>query len=224
MTIDVPQSEIDRLRAVMDKISKELKKSSANILRQGMIFAVTTASIETAPSKKKLPSQLIDKYRYRPIVKPKIPMWKNKETKEIQEGEKPAQGKWRKVTRAIQYWSKKNKTWAYLNYTGFASGKYDKKRGPGRIPYAGAAKACWLKAFNRLPRAKEQYSDPATGKAQPRVWENTNNGEHEINVENTIRYINTTSPNAASRGITSATNRMIGAYKSKITDLEKYKA
>lgn len=224
MTAEIPQSEIDRLRAIIDKIAGVLKKSSADILRQGMIFAVTTAAKETKPGKQKLPSKLADKYRYRPIVKPKIPIWKSRETGEIQEGEKPTQGKWRKVSKAFQYWSKAKKDWGFLTYNGFGAGKYDKKRGPGRIPYAGAAKACWLKAFNRLPGSKEQYSDSTTGKAQPRVWENKNGTEHEINVENTIRYINITSPNAANAAVTSAANRMIGTYKRKISELEQYRA
>ena len=43
-------------------------------------------------------------------------------------------------------------------------------------------------------------------------------------MENVIRYIGKTSPNAASIGLRSATNRMIGSYKKKISDLEKYKA
>lgn len=224
MTVDVPPSEIARLQAVIDKITSELKKSSGDILRQGMIFAITTAAKETAPSRQKLPSKLIDKYRYRPIVRPKVPIWKNTETGEYCEGGKPTDGKWKRVRRAFQYWHRGRKGWGYLPYTGFASGKYDKRRGPGRIPYAGAAKACWLKALNRLPGAREQYSDPATGKAQPRVSEVQGGGMHSISVENTVRYIGITSPNAAARAVSSAANRLIGSYKRKISELEKYKA
>jgi hypothetical protein len=224
MTAEIPQSELDRLRAIIDKIAAELKKSSADILRQGMVFAVTTAAKETAPSKQKLPSRLADKYRYRPIVKPKIPIWKSRETGEVHEGDRPTQGKWKKVTKAFQAWSKSSNGWKYLPYNGFASGKYSKDARIGKIPYAGAAKACWLKAFNRLPGSKDQYSDSSTGKAQPRVWETQSGTDHAINVENTIRYIGITSPNAASRAISSAANRMIGTYKKKISDLEKYRA
>jgi hypothetical protein len=69
VTIDVPQREIDRLRAVLDKIEKELKKSSGDILRQAMTFAVKSAAIATAPGRTSKPSKLPTKYTYRPIVR-----------------------------------------------------------------------------------------------------------------------------------------------------------
>lgn len=222
MTIDIPQSEIDRLKTVLDKISGELKKSSASIIRQSMIFAVVSAAKETHPTRTKLPSKLPLKYRYRPIARPPVEIWQSSDG-EIINGSRPQKGKWRKITRAIQIWDKRDGGFSYLPYFGKATGKYDKELKIAMIPHAGAAKAGWLKALNRLPSSRETFSDASTGSLQPIVTETTSQNMHAIIVENIVRYIGITSPNAAARGLQSATNKMIGSYQKKIAELDKYK-
>jgi hypothetical protein len=226
ITAEIPPGEIDKLKTVLDRISGELKKSSVDILRQAMIFAIQSAAKATAPGKTSLPSKLADKFRYRPIEKYKgPPLYVNEKTGYMfAANTEPKSKKVRKITRAWKYWDKGNGAFAMKPYTGTAEKKYDKEKKFGRIPYAGAAKAGWLKALNRLPQAPG-YSDAGaeTGTAMPIVIESRSDDQHGISVENVIRYIGKTSPNAANTGLHSATNRMIGAYKKKISDLEKYK-
>lgn len=230
MTIDVPQREIDRLRAVLDKIEKELKKSSGSILRQAMTFAVESAAIATAPQAgdKKLPSSLILKYKYRPITKykSKKPLYVTDKGWTFYSEKRPRGKNVRQITRAFVYWNKKKSPGKKLQmpYLGSASGKYDKDVQFGKIPHAGAGKAVWLKALGLIHGSGKSYSDKTTGKAMPRVSENKGLAEHGITVENTIRYISITSPRAAARATTKATNKLIGSYKQKIADLDKYKA
>ena len=225
---EIPQSEIDRLKLVLDKIGGELNKSSADILRQAMIFAIQSAAKATAPGKTQLPSKLPDKYKYRPIERYRgnPVLYINESNGYVFQSDiTPKRKNVRRITRAWKYWDKSKGQFSAKPYTGTATKKYDKDKKFGRIPYAGAAKAGWLKALNRLPKAPG-YSDgeAQTGKALPIVTESKGNGQHGISVENIIKYIGKTSPNAANIGLSSATNRMIGAYKKKIADLEKYKA
>ena len=227
ITAEIPPGEIDKLKTVLERISGEWKKSSVDILRQAMIFAIQSAAKATAPGNTSLPSKLADKFKYRPIEKYKgTPLYVNEKTGYMfAANTEPKSKKIRKINRAWKYWDKGNGAFATKPYTGTAEKKYDKEKKFGRIPYAGAAKAGWLKALNQLPQAPG-YSDAGaeTGTAMPIVIESRSDSQHGISVENVIRYIGKTSPNAASIGLRSATNRMIGSYKKKISDLEKYKA
>ena len=228
MTIDVPQREIDRLRAVLDKIEKELKKSSGDILRQAMTFAVKSAAIATAPGRTSKPSKLPTKYTYRPIVRYQSnpPTYATDAGFTFTSEKRPRSKNVRQITRAWQYWNKRKAKGETLQkpYLGSASGKYDKDDKFGKIPHRGAGKACWLKALGLIHGSGESYSDKESGKAMPRVSENKGLTEHGITVENIIRYISITSPNAATEATTKATNKLIGSYKKKIADLDKYKA
>ncbi|NLE06825.1 MAG: hypothetical protein GX638_18765 [Crenarchaeota archaeon] len=227
ITAEIPPGEIDKLKTVLDRISGELKKSSVDILRQAMIFAIQSAAKHTKPGLE-TPSKLQDKYKYRPIVDyhSKVPLYINDSSGYVFSTKEKVKSKnVRRITRAFRYWDKKNGKKGFLPYYGTGKKKYDKETRMGKIPYAGAAKAGWLKALNRLPQAPG-YSDAGaeTGTAMPIVIESRSESQHGISVENVIRYIGKTSPNAANIGLSSATNRMIGAYKKKIADLEKYKA
>ena len=227
ITAEIPPGEIDKLKTVLDRISGELKKSSADILRQAMIFAIQSAAKHTKPGLK-TPSKLQDKYKYRPIVDyhSKVPLYINDSSGYVFSTKEKVKSKnVRRITRAFRYWDKKNGKKGFLPYYGTGKKKYDKETRRGKIPHAGAAKAGWLKALNRLPQAPG-YSDAGaeTGTAMPIVIESRSDSQHGISVENVIRYIGKTSPNAANIGLRSATSRMIGAYKKKISDLEKYKA
>ena len=230
MTIDVPQREIDRLRAVLDKIEKELKKSSGNILRQAMTFAVESAAIATAPQAgdKKLPSALILKYKYRPITKykSKKPLYVTDKGWTFYSEKPPTRKSARRVTRAFVYWNKKKSPGEELQmpYLKANTKKYDKDVHFGKIPHAGAGKAVWLKALGLIHGSGKSYSDKTTGNKMPLVREDKGLTEHGITVENIIRYISITSPNAAAEATTKATNRLIGSYKQQIADLDKYKA
>lgn len=225
ITVSVPREEIDRLAAVLNKISGELKKSSASILRQAMIFAVQSAAKATGPGTR-TPAKLQDKYKYRPIERYRTdpPLYINKDTGYMfSSDKKPRRGNVRSVNRAFKYWNKSKGQFDFKPYTGTGTKKYDKESKFGRIPHAGAAKAGWLKALNRLPGGPG-YGDTGTGNAQPIVAENRSLTQHQIMVRNIIRYAGAISPNAASQGISSATSRMIGSYRKKIAELDKYKA
>jgi len=225
ISAEIPKIEFDKMRAVLDKVGSEVKKSSASILRQGMIFAVQSAAKETEPGKTQKPSKLQVKYKYRPIVKykPDVPVYVDDTTGKYFESEfKQTAENIRKVTKAWKYWDKKRHQWAYMPYTSTATKKYDKEASFSKIPFAGAAKAGWLKALNSLPTGNG-YHDASTGTQQPRVKEKHSGQDHEIIVENLIKYIAKTSPNAASMALSKATDRMIGSYKKKIDGLEKYK-
>jgi hypothetical protein len=227
ISAEIPSSEIEKLAQVINIIERDLGKSSASILRQSMIFAVQSAAKATEPGRAGTPSKLPDKYKYRPITKyqPETPLYINDDTGFTFESAKRPKGRnIRKITRAWEFWNKAKGKMDHKPYKGTGKAKYDKENRFSKIPHAGAAKAGWLKALNRLPKAPG-YSDTgaSTGKAQPIVQEIHSGEMHQILVENIVRYIGKTSPNAANIGLANATNRMIGSYKKKIAELEKYK-
>lgn len=227
ITANIPSSEIENLANVIKIIERDLGKSSASILRQAMIFAVQSAAKATEPGRAGTPAKLPDKYKYRPITKyqPETPLYINDDTGFTFESAKRPKGRnVRKITRAWEFWNKAKGKMDAKPYKGTGKAKYDKENRFSKIPHAGAAKAGWLKALNRLPKAPG-YSDAgaSTGKAQPIVQEIHSGEMHQILVDNIVRYIGKTSPNAANAGMANATNRMIGSYKKKIAELEKYK-
>ena len=122
ITAEIPPGEIDKLKTVLDRISGELKKSSVDILRQAMIFAIQSAAKATAPGKTSLPSKLADKFKYRPIEKYKgPPLYVNEKTGYMFEAnEGPKSKKVRKITRAWKYWDKGKGSFATKPYTGTA--------------------------------------------------------------------------------------------------------
>ena len=235
-SISIDKSEVDKLEEVLSIIEKKLKKGSADIIRQAMIFAVFSAAKATIPSRASTPDKLPDKYLYRPIVKyqSETPLYINDDTGFTFESAKRPKGRnIRKITRAWEFWNKLKNKIDYKPYKGTSKAKYEKKSSFGQIPYAGMGKHGWLQAINRLPASKEGYSTPhrwrkinANGKGRsvnPIIVETVTGVMHDLMVKNVVTYVGKTSPNAANEGMKSARMRMIGSYKKKIAELEKYK-
>lgn len=232
VTAEIQQSEIERMTRIVNAVVARLDKQAENIIRQGMIWAVQSAARETAPGRAASPSKLADKFKYRPItryhgslnryayeVNGKTRVWETERRLSKKSLEKSNK---RRLTREIELWSKAAHALVKIPYTGPAtSGKYDKTSRIGRILHAGAGKACWLKALGKLPGGKPDPASESAAAPRPHVQVAKSEGEIRMIVENTVRYVDITSPGAAARATTSAANRMAKYYSKLIPELEK---
>ena len=217
ISADIDRRDLDRLQTAMDRAAEELGRDMRSLVKQASIWAIQSAARETAPSRASSPSRLPVRYRYRPISRYRGSVFiyaQNdkivfKTERRLSKKSETRRGV-RRVRRQIEIWSRKSHSLISLPYLGSATGRYDRQSRIGRIPHAGAAKAGWLRALGLLPGSAPRVNtgelDPYT--PSPRVRVAARLSSYSIFIENTVRYIAQTSPNAARAAMSSTANRM----------------
>lgn len=236
ITAEIDPADIARLSRVFERAQTELKKDIRDLTRQAMIFAIQSAAKATGPGTASSPSKLPDQYKFRRIIK--YPgsdfryAYRKRNGKEgmfttakrISRKQVEKRGL-RLLKRNIEIWDRRLYCTRMVPYFGTATGKYDKKSRVGRIPHYGAAKAGWLKALGRLPKAKSAFkmtlfelaesalkaaADAAENRyvPTPRVSEVKQKDSYGLIVENVVKYVTIISPNAAPEAMRKTANRM----------------
>ena len=181
------------------------------LIKQTGVFAVQSAVKLTEPGNGSNLSKLPVKHRFRPLVR--IPeghgYYYTRDGSTIFKVDKPINTRLKRnqgvkrVTKGIKNWSKKQRRFTYIPYIGT---KRDTSDPRFKIPFAGAAKAGWLKALPKLGNAKS--IDIGNNKRGGKRYSKVRKSRGFLEIHNMVSYVSKTSPNAARGAVRKASNRM----------------
>lgn len=253
MQAEIDPRDIERLTRTIERGVMELDEMTVDLVRQAMIMAITTAARETGPSNAPSPSKLPKKHKFRRIERYTGPGYYyryydrsgNKQVlftrKELDVKAARKRGKMRNIkrlTRAVSVWDHAAHRLVQRIYTFDGARTYDTTNRIGRIPYAGLAKAGWLRALDLLPPPSDRwlqavFGDLESGKREmakyryrqwvptPTVSKVKNADTYGLIVENIVKYVSIISPNAAAVAMRKTADRMEHTIQARID--KKYK-
>ena len=218
--------DVQRIQKVAKAVAKVTRKTSQDVLKQSMFFAIKSAAVATKPGNKSNVNAV--KYRYRPLVKgnarkmlrsmtgyyyyinDKDKMFRTKN--DISRKTMKAKGM-TPVTKAIKAWDKKKKKFTYRPTR---HKKRDKTKKIFQIPFAGGAKAGWRTAAKFIPGKRPKFpNDKSAKNREPAKINDVTVRPWSIRVDNLVKYVSKSAPMSGIIGLKKAANRMEAIYIKK---------
>jgi len=218
----IDQRELDRdvrkLENTLSRIARIMKKDVNELMKQTAVFSLDSAIKATKPGESGRNAKLKNKYKFRKLAK--IPesfgyyyqttdgkIFKTK--KPINLRKKANKGKYKRVPKGIKIWNKKRKGFTYTPYIGTKADKSDKRF---KIPYAGAAKDGWKRAFRKLGDSKAvKYSNRGNKR-----YTSVTRRPGLLEIVNRVSYTSKTSPNTARIGLRKGTNKLTAVWMPRV--------
>jgi len=198
--------DVLRIQSLIKHVDRTLNKDTTHIMRAALVFALQSAAKATKPHGTSKLSKMSKKYRFRPLVP--IPIAVGyfyadgerifRRDKIIPKKKAEAIGLVR-IKKGYKAWDKKRHGFVYIPvlYT-----KRDETDKIAKIPGAGAAKAAWLQAYQKLTG---KTTDTEGIKS---VLHQTRMSNDFMSVLNKVGYASNTSPQAARIGLSKAANKL----------------